>query len=234
MKKRRAWSVGRGAKGRDYGGVIMWAAVLVSAPRWAGAFIAADTAAMPPLIDGLLNYANMLSGLAMGPLEVIGAAYLLDAWGRMKPRKTHNAKRRDQRWLILTGFVVGLFLLMPLILAPYIVARMNQATVAAVVPTWFQYAWAVAVVLSPAFIVGGGAVARDGLVGGGDREVARVSRKPAGNENETGPVASKPKEMKKVVMARMWKPGMGPTELARLADVSKGYASKFINRAVEV
>lgn len=34
---------------------------------------------------------------------------------------------------------------------------------------------------------------------------------------------------KKETMARFWKPGMKPTELAELAGVSKGYASKYIN-----
>lgn len=147
---------------REYGQVIMWAAIIVSAPRWAGAFIAADTAAIPPLVDGALQYLNMVSGFGMGLIEVLGTAYLLDAWARMKPRKTWNAKHLNQRWLILTGFVAGLFLLMPIILAPYMVARMNGTTVAAVAPAWFEYVWAVAAVLSPAFIIGGVAVARDG------------------------------------------------------------------------
>lgn len=45
-----------------------------------------------------------------------------------------------------------------------------------------------------------------------------VSRKP----EETA-------EPKKETMERVWKPGMKPTELATLAGVSKGYASKYIN-----
>lgn len=45
-----------------------------------------------------------------------------------------------------------------------------------------------------------------------------VSRKP---EETTEP--------KKETMERLWKPGMKPTELAILAGVSKGYASKYIN-----
>ena len=36
-------------------------------------------------------------------------------------------------------------------------------------------------------------------------------------------------ETKKETMGNIWKPGMKPTELARLSGVSKGYASKYIN-----
>lgn len=151
-------------KSHDYGQLLMWAAILVSAPRWAGAFIAADTHTIPPLVDAALQYVNLLSGVGMGLIEVLGTAYLLDAWGKMKRKKTWNAKQVDQRWIILTVFVAGLFVLMPLILAPYMVARMNGAALADMGQDWFEYVWAVATVLSPAFIVGGVAVARDGLV----------------------------------------------------------------------
>lgn len=44
----------------------------------------------------------------------------------------------------------------------------------------------------------------------------------------------KPEETKKETMKRLWQPGMGVSELAGLADVSKGYASKYIsNGAVQ-
>ena len=177
---------------RDYGQLIMWAAIIVSAPRWAGAFIAADTADIPPLVDGVLQYMNLISGMGMGLIEVLGTAYLLSAWGRMKPRKTWNAKHIDHRWLILTVFVVGLFLLMPLILSPYMVARMNGATVAAVMPPWFEYVWAVAVVVSPAFIIGGVAVAQESGLS------ARLQPAKAGNgaADPAAKPAKKPKVAK--------------------------------------
>lgn len=54
-----------------------------------------------------------------------------------------------------------------------------------------------------------------------------VSRKPAGNRQET-------KKTAKETMATLWKPGMGPTELAQLAGTSKGYASKYINNGAAV
>ena len=45
-----------------------------------------------------------------------------------------------------------------------------------------------------------------------------VSRKPEETEGN-----------KKETMKQLWQPGMKPTELARLAGVSKGYASKYIS-----
>jgi hypothetical protein len=158
----------------NYGTFLMWSAVLVALPRWSGAFIAADTAVMPPAVDQALHILNLASGFGLGIIEVVGTAYLLDAWGRSRPRKTWNAKSLDHRWKILTAFVVGLFLLTPLILGPYVYVRMNGSTLSSL-PDWFQGLWAIAVVLSPAFIIGGVAVADQGLVPVQDQPVAGKS-----------------------------------------------------------
>jgi hypothetical protein len=146
----------------DAGKWLMVAAVIVSMPRWAGAFISADVETLPGLVSQGLNTLNITAGLAMGILEVAAAAYMLEAWGRMKPKATWNAKSYSHRWKILTGFIVGLFVLMPFILSPYMVARMTGQTVADVLHyTSLMYAWSVAVVLAPAFVIGGVAIARD-------------------------------------------------------------------------
>lgn len=151
----------------DYGKLLMWSAVVVSMPRWAGAFISADVADIPHVVNEALHYANLASGVGMGLLEVLAAAYMLEAWGQLKPRKTYNAKSLDHRWVILTIFVAGLFLLMPFILAPYVVSRMTAVSIGeAITNPFWRHAWAVAVVLSPAFIVGGVAVASGELVSG--------------------------------------------------------------------
>lgn len=183
----------------DYGQVLMWTAVLVSMPRWAGAFIAADAHSIPHLVDEALNYLSILSGFGMGVLEVVATAYMLDAWGRMKPRKTWNAKSLDHRWKVLTGFIVGLFVLMPFILAPYLVSRMAEQTIQQALGSsvLLSYLWSVAVVLSPAFIVGGVAFAREGhmlpasqpAVSGAEsgKEPAQSSSKPAKQPKEPEP-----------------------------------------------
>jgi pyruvate/2-oxoglutarate dehydrogenase complex dihydrolipoamide acyltransferase (E2) component len=163
---------------KDYGKLLMWSAVLVSMPRWAGAFISADVAQIPTWVDTALHYGNLVSGFGMGLLEVLASAYMLEAWGQLKPRKTYNAKSLDHRWVVLTVFVAGLFLLMPFILAPYVVSRMTAVPIGKAISNEFwRHAWAVAVVLSPAFIVGGVAVASGDLVSG--ETDAQPKTKPA-------------------------------------------------------
>lgn len=150
----------------DYGTLLILAAFIVAVPRWAGVFIASDTATIPTSVSDVLHYVNLVAGIGMGFIEVLGAAYLLDAWGKLNPKKTWNAKHYDHRWKVLTVFVSGLFVLMPFILTPYIVARMTGTNVAdALGNTWIKYLWGAAVVMSPIFVIGGVAVAREGLVG---------------------------------------------------------------------
>ena len=135
--------------------LLIIASVIVGVPRWAGAFLAADLAEIPLWLDDVLNVANMIAGIGMGILEVLAAKYVLEAWSQLKPKKTWNAKSYDWPWLVLTVGIGGLFLMMAVILTPYLVARMNGETVgAALSVTWLQYGWSLMVVLSPAYIVG--------------------------------------------------------------------------------
>jgi hypothetical protein len=163
---KRSVSMKKKVVGRDYGTVLILAAFMVAVPRWAGVFIASDTASIPAWVSDVLHYVNLFAGIGMGFIEVLGAAYLLDAWGKLNPKKRADAKHYDHRWKVLTVFVFGLFALMPFILTPYIVARMTGVNVAdALGNTIIRYLWGAAVVMSPIFIIGGTAVAREGLVG---------------------------------------------------------------------
>lgn len=168
----------------NYGKVLIWSAIIVAVPRWAGAFIAADVSEMPQKVSEVLHYANLVAGVGMGFLEVVASAYLLEAWGKMKPKASHNAKSYSHKWKVLTGFVIGLFALMPFILAPYIVSRMTDVTIAQALgnSAILSYGWAVAVVLSPAFIVGGVAVANEDLM---ETKEASPVNQPKQSRNQT-------------------------------------------------
>ena len=171
----------------NYGKILMWSAILVSMPRWAGAFISADVSQIPHWVNEVLHYANLLAGFGMGFLEVLAAAYMLDAWGKLKPKASWNAKSYDHKWKVLTGFIVGLFILMPFILAPYIVSRMANVSINETLGNdIFRYLWSISVVLSPAFIVGGVSVASGELV------ESETKTKP-----EKKPLESKIKQPKK-------------------------------------
>lgn len=154
----------------DLGKVLLWSAVLVEAPRWAGAMLAADVSVVPDWLSLGLNVLNTISGVFMGVVIVVATAYLLDALRQTKPtitirRKNETLERKNFRFYGLLTFVAGLLTLTPFVLGPYIVSRMTGQTMAAVltIPFW-QYAWAVTVVVAPAFVVGGVAFAQPGLV----------------------------------------------------------------------
>jgi len=147
---------------RDYGNILLWSAVLVGAPRWAGAMLAADLASVDGIASLILNAANMLSGFAMGILEVVAVAYMLDAIRQMR---SGRGKPGFRFWGTV-AFSAGLLALTPLILSPYLVSRMMGESVSTVLNSMFwRYAWAVAVVIAPGCGVAGVAFARPGLVG---------------------------------------------------------------------
>jgi len=188
---------GNKAKGMDLGKVLLWSAVLVEAPRWAGAMLAADVSEIAPWMSTTLNVANSFAGAFMGILVVVATAYLFDALRGMKPattlrRKSGDVTKANWRFWGLAGFAFGLLALTPFVLGPYIVSRMTGETIAAVLtnPFW-QFTWAVMVVVAPAFVIGGVAFAQPGLVRISSSESDRKE------EAEPGKVAGKPSETRK-------------------------------------
>lgn len=144
------------------GNILLWSAIAVGAPRWAGAMLAADVGSISPGLSQLLHVLNTISGLAMGPLEVLAMAFMLDSLRKQKP--TYRDKVNFRWWGVL-GFSVGLLALTPAILAPYIVSRINSTGISGVVTTTgWQFAWSIAVTLAPVFIVGGVAFAQAGII----------------------------------------------------------------------
>jgi hypothetical protein len=235
--------------GMDLGRVLLWAAVIVSAPRWAGAMLAAD---MNHIADGLsafLNLANTVSGLGMGVLEVIATAYLLDALRQAKPtytvtRKGIAVERRNWRFYGIAFFVVGLLAMTPLVLAPYLVSRMAGEDVAAVLATrvW-QYVWATTVVVVPVFVVGGVAFSQAGLVTVGShanpQQVAEAAGELSASRNKLAASKAGPQESR--MQVRSWKSlpaseklkvaRMSASEVARTYDVPERTAYDWIKYA---
>jgi hypothetical protein len=191
----------------DLGRLLLWAAVIVSAPRWAGAMLAADVNHIQSWLSAFLNGANTISGLGMGVLEVVATAYLLDALRQQRPtitsyRKRFNTKdtkglegkerhegkeiksyevvKANWRFYGILVFVVGLLGMTPMVLAPYLVSRMAGQDIAAVLSSrGWQYAWAVTVATAPVFVVGGVAFAQSGLVRIGEQ---RTEEKRIGDQ----------------------------------------------------
>lgn len=185
----------------DLGRVLLWSAVLVEAPRFAGAMLAADVNHIEPWLSYALNLLNVVSGVFMGVIIVAATAFLLDAVRRERPtitlrRKAGNVDKANWRFWGMVGFAAGLLVIEPLILAPYIVSRMTGETVAAVLasPGW-RYAWAVLVVVAPALVVGGVSFAQPGLVGVGESASQRISQSASqGAEGDAGDTPGRRKQ----------------------------------------
>ncbi len=139
----------------NYGKIIILSGIVVAVPRWAGAFIAADTHTIPTAVSTALEFANIIGGFGMGILEVAGIAYMLGEWGQMKPRKTHNAKHLDWRFVVLSILLTISVMMTPIILSPYVIARMNGSPLADTLTGGWQVVWALAVTLAPALVSGG-------------------------------------------------------------------------------
>ena len=176
-------------KGLDMGRALLWSAMIVSAPRWAGAMLAADVGHVDNWISVMLNILNVVSGLGMGVVEVLATAYLLDALRRLRPtitrrRKGGNVEVTNYQYWGTLGFVIGLMVLTPFVLAPYMVARISSQDVATVLGTQgWQYIWAVTVILTPVFVVGGVSFAQPGLVSIGKLpEVSSEKKEPKVSE----------------------------------------------------
>ena len=191
--------------GMDLGKVLLWSAVLVEAPRWAGAMLAADVSTVPAALSVFLNVMNTISGVAMGIVVVVATAYLLDALRQTSPtvtvrRKGETVDKKNWRFYGMMVFVLGLLALTPFVLGPYIVSRMTGETIAEVLAVSFwQYTWSVAVVVAPAFVVGGVAFAQPGLV-----KISESGAKVSETVSEAKPKVVKVKDEKPETFGK-WK-----------------------------
>lgn len=145
---------------RDYSQILIIAALLVTLPRFAGAFIAADMVTIPGWLSIALSVGMGISGLGMGLLDVLGVAYVFDGWRRTMPR---NGQPWPYRYKILTGFVLLLVLSGIGILAPFTVARMSGSTMIHTLGAW-AWPWSVCVIASPYLLIGGIVTGQAGIV----------------------------------------------------------------------
>lgn len=182
----------RHSRGMDLGRVLLWSAVMVEAPRWAGAMLAADLKDVNGWLSAALNTGNTMAGVAMGLVNVVATAYMLDALRKERPTVVVHRRRRltssalavatghrpaskpetmetferpSWRFYGLLVFIAGLLLLTPFVLAPFMVSRMTGDALETVLgTTTWRYVWSVTVVLAPVFVIGGVSFAQPGLV----------------------------------------------------------------------
>ena len=72
---------------RDYSGLIIWAALLVTVVRYSGAFVASDVGRVTGWLSDAISIGMAVSGVGMGILDVIGTAYIAEGWRRNLPAR---------------------------------------------------------------------------------------------------------------------------------------------------
>lgn len=170
-------------KRNDYAKLLIWAAVLVSVPRYVGAFLVSDMGQVTGWLSDVLTVLNVFSGAGMGLLDVIASAYLFDAWRQTLPRLD---RKPTLRWYSLTGMVLGVFAIGIVILTPYVVARVLAEPMRQVLDGAGLWVWSTAVIVAPLFIIGGVAFARGGVVGVAAESSGKLPENAGGGNGSAG------------------------------------------------
>ncbi len=166
------------AKGRDYSGMLIWSAAVVTVVRYSAAFVASDMGKITGPLSEAVTLLLGLSGIGMGVLDVFGGTYLFDGWRHAIPAQ---GKRWTIRFRALTFLVFGLIISGVFILVPFTVSRVRHESMDAVLIGNSLWWWAILVNVTPYFIIGGVAIGN---------QIVKVNsesfRKPSENASENG------------------------------------------------
>ena len=124
--------------------IIVIAAIVVSAPRWAVALLAAEGFALPAAWLGWWVVMSALLNATMAIVEGLAFSYTFTAW--------RNQTDQRAKWL---GVLMGASALVFVgVIAPYIAANVRQEALRETLAApWASLAWAVCVALSTILIV---------------------------------------------------------------------------------
>lgn len=184
---------------------LFWLGVLVSVPRYAGAFLIADVGELTGLASEVLTAVNILGGVGMGLMVAISSGILWEMIGKERVfyyRQVSGAKEQfiNPRFVIVAMFGGVIALLEVIIVVPYILSRVNHLPVTAVLGDLWLGGWAVAVAVAPVLMVAGVVYASRVDLDGDDhtpqpvrsvaKPIAENSVKPAENSVQVAPPAS--------------------------------------------
>lgn len=145
----------------DLSRFIIYSALVITAARYAGAFLASDLGTVSGVLSEIITGLMVVSGFGMGILDVIGLAYIADSWRLALPRA---GRKPGLRFMIITGFLLALFISGIGILTPFTVSRVNGSSIALALPGRELYVWAVLVNAAPYLIVAGIMVSTSGIL----------------------------------------------------------------------
>lgn len=143
------------SKGRDYSGMLIWSAAIVTVVRYSAAFVASDMGQITGPLSELVTLLLGVSGIGMGILDVFGGTYLFDGWRHAIPAQ---GKRWTIRFRALTLLVFGLIISGVFILVPFTVSRVRHESMADVLVGNSLWWWSILVNVTPYFIIGGVAI----------------------------------------------------------------------------
>lgn len=148
-------------KGLNYNRIVIYAALIVTAARYAGAFLASDLGEVTGVLSEIITGFMVISGFGMGVLDVIGLGYIADAWRGTLPR---SGRKPGARFWILSAFLASLMISGVGILAPFTVARVHKTSIGVTLPGSELYIWAILVNIAPYLIVSGLMVATSNIL----------------------------------------------------------------------
>lgn len=170
--------------GNDYSTMLIWAAALVGVVRYAAAFLASDMGEISGTLSMVISIAMGFTGLGMGVLDTVGAAYLFDGWRRAMPK---SGQPWPFRFRVLTVFVAAIFGTGLGILVPFTVARVAHQTMAMTLGPAGIWLWGLAVNLAPVLLIGGVAVGQNVVkVSEGAQVTGQMTGQLTGGENLSG------------------------------------------------
>lgn len=160
-------------KGRDYSQELIWASAFIGMIRYSAAFLASDIGKIVGIVSEIITFLLGLSGFAMGILGTFGTAYLFDGWRTKLPS---NGDRWSSRFKVLTFFVFSALFGELVILVPFTVSRLEQASMSQVLGLGVWW-WSTAVNAMPILLIGGASI--------GNKIVTLNQTESSGNFPET-------------------------------------------------
>jgi len=175
------------SKGRDYSGMLIWSAAVVTVVRYSAAFVASDMGQITGPLSEAVTMLLGLSGIGMGVLDVFGGTYLFDGWRHAIPQQ---GKRWTIRFRALTFLVFGLIISGVFILVPFTVSRVRHESMDAVLIGNSLWWWAILVNVTPYFIIGGVAIGNQ-IVKVNSESFRQVSENASKNETDWRKVSAR-------------------------------------------
>lgn len=207
--------------------MLMVAAILVSGPRWVGAFLMIENIELAGTAAKIFSIALVISGVGMGIVEVAGSAFLFQAIPRVK------GKRRLQ---IVWAAFWGSIAVMLLVQVPYLMAVQDGVTVSemlaqtnAILAAIVKGIWSFSTVLATILIVGGVAATQDSLVP--KRETVKTASPVAVERPKEEPEPESEPSYIGMLKEYLNNPQQSQTKLAEILSISRPRIGQLIKVA---